>query len=111
MADLESSVSPQVKFIQECSLGFQTRNLDIIAKALHEDCRYVTYPRSLGKPEQTKEEWLGEYAGIVSLWTSDPEVSCIGCSSGPLPTTKSLPQLTFRFIADAPGKVILHVRI
>jgi hypothetical protein len=81
MADSESSDSPQVKLFYECGRGIQTRDLDRVAKALHKDYRYVAYPRSLGKPEQTKEEWLGLYVGIISLWTSDSEVSRVGYSS------------------------------
>ena len=78
MAGSESSDSPQVKLFYECTLGIQTRDLDRVANVLHKDYRYVAYPRSLGKPEQTKEEWLGQYAGIINLWTSDSEVSHVG---------------------------------
>jgi hypothetical protein len=83
MADLESSDSPEMKVLQQCSRGFKTKDLDLVAKALHKDFRYVAYPRSLGKPEETKEEWLERWAGIVSLWTGELEVSCVGCSSDP----------------------------
>ena len=111
MANPESSDSPQVKLFLECSRGLQTKNLDITAKNLHKDCRYVAYPRSLGRSNQTKEEWLEQWAGILSLWTSELEVSYIGCSSTPFAATKSLPQHTFRLIVDIPGKLIVHVCI
>jgi hypothetical protein len=75
MIDPESSDSPQVKLMHQWGRGMQTRDLDLIAKPLHENFRYVAYPRSLGKPEQTKEEYLGQYAGIISLWAADLEVS------------------------------------
>ena len=84
MANPETSDSPQVKLFLECSRGFQTKDLDVIAKNLHKDCRYVAYPRSLGRPNQTKEEWLEQWAGILSLWTGELEVSYIGCSSDPV---------------------------
>ena len=61
--------------------GFHTGNPDLIAKALHNDYRYVSYPRSLGRPEQTKEERLEEFTGIISILVSGAEVSCIGCPS------------------------------
>ena len=83
MASPESSDSPQIKFIQECSRGFKTRDLAILAKNLHKDFRNITYPRSLGQPEQTKEEFLECWTGVISLWAADPEVSYIRCSSGP----------------------------
>ena len=84
MADPESSDSPQVKLFLECARGFETRDLDLIANTTHKDCCYVIYPRSLGRQEQAKEEWLAHWAGIMSLWTADLDVSYVGCSSDPL---------------------------
>jgi hypothetical protein len=78
MADPETSDSPQVKLVHECCHGFGTRSIDRIAKTLHKDYRNVAYPKSLGKPERTKEEWLEHLAGIISLWAADSEVSYIG---------------------------------
>jgi hypothetical protein len=83
MASLENPDSPQIKLFHECSRGFRKRHLDVAAETLHKDFRYVPYPRSLGHPEQTKEEFLVYWAGIVSLWADDPEVSYIGYSSDP----------------------------
>ena len=110
MADSKNSDSPQAKLLRECARGFETRALDLIAKPLHKDFRYVPYPKSLGKPEQTKEEWLERYAGIIGLWPTDPEVGYIRYSSVPFAATESLPQTTTRFIIDTPGKIVTHVR-
>jgi hypothetical protein len=103
--------SPQIKLFHECGQGFKTRDPVLIAKTLHKDYRYVTYPRSLGRPDQTKDEWLKHWADIIGLWTADLEVSYIGCSSDPFAATKSLPQQTYHFFIDTPGKIIAHVRI
>ena len=84
MADPESSDSPQVKLLREWGRGFQTRDLGLIAKALHKDYRYVTSPKSIGRPEETREEWLERHAGVLSLWSAEPEVSYIGRSFNPL---------------------------
>jgi hypothetical protein len=107
MAD---SDSPQIKLFRECSRAFLTRDTALLAKTTHADYRYVPYPRSLGKPEQKKEEFLEHWAEAMSHWTPDTEVGCIGCSSDPFTATKSLPQPTFRFITDTPGIVVAHVR-
>jgi hypothetical protein len=80
-------------------------------KKKNKDFRYIPYPRSLGRPEQTKEEFLEYWAGNTSLWATRPEVSYIGCSSDLFAVTKFLPQETFRFIVDTPGKLVVHVRI
>ena len=69
LASLASSDSPQVKFVHEWGLAFEKRNLDLIAKLLHKDYRHTTYPRSLGKPEKTREEWLEHIAGVLSIRT------------------------------------------
>ena len=80
MADPASSDSPQVKLILECSRGIRTKDLALISKTLHEDFRNTPYPRSLGHPEQTKEEFLERWAEIIGLWTAGTVVSYIGCS-------------------------------
>jgi hypothetical protein len=111
MANPESTDSPQVKLFRQCRGEFEKRDLSSIGNAIHKDFRYVSYPRSLGHPEQTKEEWLERYAGIMSLWAAAPEVSYIGYSSAPFAPTKFLPQPTHRVIVDIPGKLVVHVRI
>ena len=74
MVNPGSSDSPQVKLMYELDSGFVKRDLDIIAKQLHKDYRHITHPRSLGMPEQTREEWLKHFAWVMSLWTEN-EVS------------------------------------
>jgi hypothetical protein len=110
MANPESSDSPQVKFLYEWSQIFQTGDLDLIAKALHKDFRYVICPKSLGKPEETREEWLERFAGVLSLWTAGHDVSYVAPRS-PFSVTKLILQSTFHYMIDTPGKVITHVRI
>jgi hypothetical protein len=64
-----ASDSPQVKLLYEYRRGFESRNLDNIAKHLHKDFRYICYPRSLNYPEQTKEEWIARFSGYIPHWT------------------------------------------
>jgi len=109
-ADWENFDSPQVKLMHEWSQGFEKKDLALIAKCLHKDYRHTYYPRSLGKPEATREQWLEHLTGVVKLWT-DHEVSCVNCCSSPPPLAKPLPQLIIHSITDAPGKVVVHVRI
>ena len=80
MSDLDS---PQVKYIHEWLQAIQTKDLDHLAKCLPKDYRHTYYPRSLGKPEQTKEEFLEYIAGLYSIWP-EFEVSYIGCCRVPL---------------------------
>jgi hypothetical protein len=68
MAD-STSDSPQRKLLYEYKRGLESRNLDIIAKTLHKDFRYIFYPRSMGYPEQTKEEWIARFSGYFAVWT------------------------------------------
>ena len=69
-----STDSPQVKLIHELVRAFETKDLALFAKYSHDDFRRVNYPRSLGKPDQTKEEWLGGLEKGMSLWTGDGKV-------------------------------------
>jgi hypothetical protein len=111
MADLENLDSPQAKLFSDCRRGFRTRDLELIASTIHKDFRYFAYPKSLGKPEQTKEEWLNRWAGLISLWTADLEVSYLVAPQTSFAATKSLLQQTYRFIIDTPGTAVAHVRI
>jgi len=83
MRGLEPTDSAQVKFIYEWGQGFEKRDLDLIAKHLHKDYRHTHYPRSLGQPEQNKEQWLAQFKSILGLMT-ESEVSYIKHDSNPL---------------------------
>ena len=78
MSDSKSSDSPQVKLIHEWLRAFEARDMDRIANCLHKDYRNIMYPRSLGKPERTKEEVLEYLAGLFRLWT-ERKVSYLKC--------------------------------
>jgi len=67
----ESSASPQAKLIHDWGWGFENRDLAHIAKYLHKDYRHTHYPRSLGLPEQTKEQWLEHFGGVLALMTGN----------------------------------------
>jgi hypothetical protein len=84
MANLENFDSPQIKLFHECSLGFITGDPVLLAETTHKDYRFVAYPQSLGKPEETKEKWLEQWGEVIGLLTPDSVVSYIGCSSDPL---------------------------
>lgn len=58
--------------------GFQKKDLARITKCLHNDYRHTYYPRSLGKPELTREQWLEYIVAMMGLWT-DHKVSYICC--------------------------------
>ena len=88
MANPESSDSPQAKLFHECGWEFHKGDRALVEKTLHKEFRYIPYPRSLGRPEQKKEEFLEYWAGTTSLWATPPEVSYICCSSNPFAVTK-----------------------
>ena len=67
-ADTDLS-SPQIKLITEWNEGHLQRNVDILVKYAHKDFCRVVHPRSMGRPEQNKEEWLKEITGIFGLAT------------------------------------------
>ena len=67
-ADTDLS-SPQIKLVTDWNEGFLQRNVDILVKHMHKDFRRVIYPRSLGHPEQNREEWLKEITGMLGIAT------------------------------------------
>jgi len=106
---MSSSDSAQVKLVTEWGKGFQKKDLAILEKPLHKDFRHVTYPRSLGRPEQNKEEWLAQLAKIIPLWI-ETKASHFNHRTS-FVAANPLPQETTHSVIEAPGKVIVHVRI
>jgi hypothetical protein len=66
---------PQVRLLLEVTRGYQKKDLSLFAKRATKDFRRVTYPQSLGKPDQTAEEWSRTMEENMDLWTGDSEVS------------------------------------
>lgn len=107
---MSSSVAPEVQLVLEWGKGFQTGDLDLLARCLHEDYRHVTYPRSLGQGERTKDDFVKYLSGFVPAWT-ESVVSYFSPRRATFAAAKSLPQSTTHSIIEVPGKVIVHVRI
>jgi hypothetical protein len=55
--------------------AFAKKDVGLVAKHLHKDFHRAIYPRSLGKPNQTGEEWLREMAEMISYLDGDFKVS------------------------------------
>ena len=109
MSSTEIADSPQVQIVRSFCEAFKNRDMDSIAKFLHKDHRRITYPRSVGVPERTGEEYLQHTAKLMSLWI-DSQASYI--NSNTLLSTKSPLQPTIHSIIEAPGgKVVTHVCI
>ena len=75
MSSSEATNSPQVNLMLSLVEAFKKRDMDLVAKLLHKDHRRLTYPRSLGRGEQTKEEFLQRTGEVIALWT-DSDASC-----------------------------------
>lgn len=70
MSNPQSPDSPQVKFIRLFVQGHEKRDIDHLAKHWYNDLRRITYPRSLGLPVETREEWFQSTTELISRWTS-----------------------------------------
>jgi len=90
MSSPQTTDSPRVKLLSELARAFQTGDVALIAKHVHKDHRRTIYPRSLGRPELTGEEWLRNISEQMNLWTGDTE-------------------LTFHSVIEAQEKIIAHV--
>jgi len=61
--------SPQITLLSNWNDRLTEMNMEIIGKHFHKDFRRPVYPRSLGQPEQNKEEFLEEVSGIFGFAT------------------------------------------
>ena len=108
MSAQENSETPQVKLMHGWGQGFVERDVNVIAKHLHKDYSHIRYPLSLGFPEENRERYLEHMREIIGLWTSNEVRHQVLLPSCP---ATSLPQSTIHSIIEAPGKVVVHVRI
>ena len=115
MSDLETYDSPQIKIVSEFVRGFRESDTTLLAKHLHKDFRRIIHPRSLGVPDLNREEWLENMAGVLSI-TTELEVShnlpvLLQTRPPPSPPAKYPPQTIIHSVIEAPGTVIVHVRV
>jgi hypothetical protein len=73
--------SPQIKLISDWNDGFTEMNVEMIGKLMHKDCRRSIHPRSIGQPEQSKEEALKELSGILAVITGINVGHTLCCSN------------------------------
>lgn len=79
MTSQQATDSPQVKLVHSFIIeGFGKGDLNLIANQLHKDLRRIYHPRSVGMPEQTKEEYIEHLAGVISLLPDGSQVSGTG---------------------------------
>lgn len=87
MSSAETTESPQIKFMRSFIQAYEKRDLSQLAKYWHKNLRRIIYPRSLGLPEETKEEWAQHITELMNLWTG------LEVSSGQVVTWSSPPRL------------------
>ena len=87
---MSNTDSPQVKLTYEMVRGFESGGVDMFAKHVHKDFRYITYPRSVGKLDQTGEEWLQELAQNWNVLTGKSKASHFGSYSNIFSPANSL---------------------
>jgi hypothetical protein len=75
MSGPETVDSAQVKLVRTILEGMKTGDVDLLAKPLHKDLRRITYPRSLGRPEYNKEDWLQQIRELFALLAGGCEAS------------------------------------
>jgi hypothetical protein len=75
MSSQLTTESPQVKVVRTFIEGFRKRDVDLIASQLHKDLRRIYHPRSLGMPEQNREEYVAKLTEFISIWADDSEAS------------------------------------
>ena len=75
MSSLETNGSPQLELVRSYLLGIEKGDMKAVGRTACKDYRRITYPRSVGRPEQTKEEYLQHTGEVASLWAEDCKVN------------------------------------
>ena len=78
MSNLETNGSSQLELVRSYIQGVERRDMTQVGKTMHKDCLRFTHPRSVGKPVQTKDEYLQHIGEVLDLLTEDWEVSNVG---------------------------------
>lgn len=79
MTGQQTADSPPVKLVRSFAEGLARGDVDLVANQLHKDLRRIYHPRSLGQPEQTKEEYILHLTELFKLWPNGSQASHI-CS-------------------------------
>lgn len=87
---MSNADSPKVELMLKLARAFETKDTGLLAKHVHKDYHRIIYPRSLGIPEQTGEEWLRNSAESMSLWAGDSKARYSGSYSNLLSPANSL---------------------
>lgn len=65
---MSSSENTQLSVVRKWNEGFEKKDINLLVDPLHKDFTCVQYPRSLGMPDQNKDEWHKHMAAVLSSW-------------------------------------------
>ena len=72
------AVSEQLKFVTDWENAFRRKDYDFLVNGLDKDYKTIIYPKSLGVPVLSKEEWLPGLRDVLAIWTS-AKVGYLSC--------------------------------
>ena len=107
MATTIDPVTPQLKAARRWIDAYNTLDINEIDGLFPKNYKHLTLPKSMGLPEETKEEYLQRYGGFLSVFTKF-EVR----TKHPTAALELMnhSQTTYHDVTEVPGKVIIHVR-
>ena len=68
MVNIEAT-TPQLKVFQKWIDAFSSLDITEIDPILSKNYIYETFPKSIGLPDETKEEFIKRYKGTLTLFT------------------------------------------
>ena len=100
-------VTPQLKAARKWIDAYITLDINEIDGLFPKDYKHLTLPKSMGLPEETKEEYLQRYGGFLPAFTKF-EVR----TKHPAAALQLMHpfQMTYHDVIEVPGKVVIHVR-
>ena len=68
MATVDAS-TPQLKVVQKWIDAYVSLDINNLNTVFSKDYKHQTLPKSMGIPEETKDEYIKRYGGVLPLFT------------------------------------------
>lgn len=92
MSSTETTGSPRAQFFAFFLEEYKYKDINRVAQYLHKDHRRITYPKSIGKPDQTKEEYIKHTGEVMNYW-ADVKASCTYSGAFPANLSPRVPYI------------------
>jgi hypothetical protein len=109
MANFDAS-TPQLKLVKKWIEALVALDMNKIGTLLTRNFKYQSFPKTIDVPEQTKGTFVQWFGGVFASMTK-MEVRIQRWRPPSSSQTDIHPQLIIHEMIEAPGKIVVHVRL